>query len=429
MYFNTQRKEGHNSTGKNGVGAGLRNPTLIDEILHRAVVKSSIFRDKNVLSMDYIPEYLPFRDRQIAEIASILSPILRHEKCSNLLLYGKPGTGKTVVARFVLRKLAEKAYSLGLGDYFIYVNTRFCGTEYRLLWEVCQQSGLKVPFTGLSIPELMHRLYIHLVQHKVRSIIVMDEIDFLVKAHGDDLLYELTRAKLETESYQGSAFTLVGISNDLMFKELLDPRVLSSLGEEEVVFPPYSVEELTQILSERASLAFKEGCIDNSAINLCAALSGSEHGDARRAVELLRVAGEIAERTGATRVTEEHVREALVRIESDRIYNAITSLPLHAKLLLATCIKLRNGTTGEVYKCYETLCKSCGVPPVTPRRATGILSELDALGLIQAEVVSSGRYGRTKRIRLNSIEDAKAAIVGDPFLKEILLSEASEPNL
>jgi cell division control protein 6 len=420
MSLNYKPKAESNSTGKGGVGPTFKNPDVIDEILERAVINSSIFRNKNVLSMDYIPDYLPFREHQIKEIAAILSPILRHEKCSNILLYGKPGTGKTVVARYVLRKLAEKSQSMGLGHYFIYVNTRFCGTEYRVLWEISQQLGLSMPFTGLSIPELMHRLYSHLMRHKVRSVIVMDEIDFLIKSHGDDLLYELTRAKLESGDYHGPVFTLVGISNDLMFKELLDPRVLSSLGEEEIVFPPYSVDELTQILNERASLAFKDGCIDDSAISLCAALSGSEHGDARRAVELLRVAGEIAERTGALRVTEEHIREASIRIESDRIYNAISTLPLHAKLLLASCVKLHNATTGEVYKAYETLCRSCGIPPVTPRRATGILSELDALGLIQAEVVSSGRYGRTKRISLNNLEDVKVAILDEPFLKDIL---------
>jgi len=408
------------STGKPGASPAS---LLIDQILERAARTSAVFINKNVLSMDYIPDYLPFRDKQIAEVASTLSPILKKERCSNLFLYGKPGTGKTVVARFVLRRLAAKAVSLGLQDVFVYVNTRLSGTAYRVVWELAHQLGLSLPFTGLSIPEMMRRIYGHIARQNTRVIIVLDEIDFLVKHFGDDLLYELTRARLDTGEYAGSAYTIVGISNDLMFKEVLDPRVLSTLAEEEIVFPPYTAQELGEILRERARIAFKSGAISDAAINLCAALSGSEHGDARRAVELLRVAGEIAERAGASQVTEEHVQQASIRIESDRLQDAVSTLPLHAKLLLLSSLRLQNATTGQVYRKYEKLCEACGASPVTPRRATGILSELDALGLLHAELISSGRYGRTKRIKTQDSERLLSILAADPILKDLVSSE------
>ena len=124
-------------------------------------------------------------------------------------------------------------------------------------------------------------------------IVVLDEIDFLVKKHGDELLYRLTRANEELSS---SKISVIGITNDLKFVDNLDPRVRSSLGEVELVFPPYNASQLEDILNDRARIAFRPGVIRSGVISLCAALAAREHGDARRALDLLRVAGEIAER-------------------------------------------------------------------------------------------------------------------------------------
>lgn len=57
-----------------------------------------------------------------------------------------------------------------------------------------------------------------------------------------------------------------------------------------MVFNPYTVEQLQKILLDRARLAFSDGAISNGAINLCAAMAGKENGDARKAIDLLRVA-------------------------------------------------------------------------------------------------------------------------------------------
>jgi archaeal cell division control protein 6 len=41
-----------------------------------------------------------------------------------------------------------------------------------------------------------------------------------------------------------------------------------------------------------------------------------------------------------------------------------------------------------------------GIETLTQRRVSGILGELDLLGLVEASVVSKGRRGRTKKIQL-----------------------------
>jgi cell division control protein 6 len=207
------------------------------------------------------------------------------------------------------------------------------------------------------------------------------------------------------EVLKKSKVTLVGISNDLRLKELLDPRVLSSLNEEEMVFRPYDAGELRTILAERANVAFVENALSDAALGLCAALAAAEHGDARRALDLLRVAGEVAERKGAAVVTEDDVREAEKHIEHNRILEALNNLTLHSKLVTLSIYHLDKTTahgaiTGEIYEVYDELSGELGVTPLTQRRLSTLINELDAMGLLNAKVVSMGRYGRTKKIRL-----------------------------
>lgn len=413
---NTNSPAHFNSSGNIRVGA--TSAKLIEAIDHY-LSRPSVFKNKEALSIHYIPDQLYFRDEQILELGHILAPLLRSERSSNALLYGKPGTGKTVVARFVMRHIVAKASQIGCKVHFCYCNAKLAGTEYRLILEVARQANVDLPFTGLSVAEALSRLKASLLATGYRMLLILDEIDHLVKHHGDHLLYELTRST--SQQFPSGLFNLVGISNDLTFKEWLDPRVLSSLAEEEMVFPPYTVEQLKVILAARAESAFRSGCLSEGALNLCAALSGSEHGDARRAVELLRVAGELADREQAARVEERHVEEALRRIEHDRTTEAITTLPLHAKLLLAVVVNDRANSTGAIYERYTKMCQQLGLNPVTRRRASGILSELDVLGLLSVEVVSYGRYGRTKRVKPNlSVDMIKNALREDSIIAQLI---------
>ncbi len=374
---------------------------ILDEVFSSISV-SNIFKDRDKLSPDYVPLKLPFREEQIRSLASILAQALRGYKPNNVFIYGLTGTGKTAVAKLVTFRLVEKAREIGAPVSCVYVNCRQKDTVYRALADIIEGLGGRVPFTGLSIAELYRRLVRRLNSVGDRVIVVLDEIDFLLKKHGDDLLYKLTR--INTDLTRGS-LSIVGITNDVNLVENLDARVRSSLGEEEIIFPPYNAEQLRAILTERAFEAFREGVLEDGVIPLCAALAAREHGDARKALDLLRVAGEIAEREGSSKVTVEHVYKARRELERDRVTEVVQTLPLHAKLILTSILKLvekqGRGTTGEIYAVYTGLTKTLGVESVTQRRATEIINELDMLGIVNARVISRGRYGKTKIVTLS----------------------------
>ncbi|MEM4828747.1 MAG: cell division control protein Cdc6, partial [Nitrososphaerota archaeon] len=166
--------------------------------------------------------------------------------------------------------------------------------------------------------------------------------------------------------------------------------------------------------------------VPQEVINLCAALAASEHGDARRAIDLLRVAAEVAERNGDEAVEERHVRIAQNIIERGRIFEAISTLPLHSKLVLVSMLLLaRNNVSspvsGMIYQAYRDVCRQIGIEPLTDRRVSSLISELDMLGVVKSELVNMGRHGRTRRIiLLTPLDEIEEAISGDELLSALL---------
>jgi len=402
----------------------MHDVDILDDVFERIANGKEIFKNRDVLRHDYLPDRLPHRDTQIRQLGEAVAPILKGARCSNIFIYGKTGTGKTAVARHVLSHLEVKAKEFNAPVRFCYINCRMVGSEYRAFASLCQRVGVSVPFTGLSVGEVFDRFKQGLTDTEINFIVVLDEIDALVKIRGDNLLYELTRIN---ESLKKSKVSILGISNDLRLKEFLDPRVFSSLSEEEMVFSPYNATELRNILLERAKLAFFEGALPEGTLNICAALAAAEHGDARRALDLLRVAGEVAERLGANVVLEEHVKEAERRIEHNRVFEALSSLTLHSKIVVLSIYHLKEAevqraVTGEIYEVYSELCNELGVSPLTQRRVSTLVNELDSMGLLNAKVVSMGRYGRTKKIRL----EITRSLIKDVFASDNRLGRLIE---
>jgi len=370
--------------------------------------KQSIFIDKKALQQNYTPQVIPHRQNQINQVAGILAPVLRKEKPSNIFCYGKTGTGKTVVVQYVIQKLLESASARNVPLKTVYVNCKLkkiADTEYRIIAELARSLGKDVPSTGLPTDEV-YNLFLEAIDEKEQTVLlVLDEVDRLVDRAGDEILYNLTRINGQLKKSQVS---LVGISNDVRFMDNIDPRVKSSLGEEETIFHPYNAMELKEILEERAKLAFRPDVLEGGVLEKCSAYAAREHGDARRAIDLLRVASEVAERENATKILPEHIDKAEERIERDRVLEITVTQPKQSQAVFRAILDIpvnKKIETGEVYEKYKGICSAAGLTPLTQRRVSDLIGELDMLGLITAKVISKGRYGRTRQIYMTVSED------------------------
>ncbi|KKF39630.1 cell division control protein Cdc6 [Halorubrum saccharovorum] len=447
------------------------NQGLFDDLLSG----EPIFENKEVLRPSYTPHELPHRNDQINRMATILVSALRGETPSNILIYGKTGTGKTASAKFVSQELESTSQKYDVPCEVEYINCEVTDTQYRVLAQLantfikknqtviadrldrCRQlrsdavddpSALadtefatlddldarideletdaeemeEVPMTGWPTDRVYSTFFEAVDYHERVVVIMLDEIDKLVEKSGDDTLYNLSRMNSELDR---SRISIMGISNDLKFTDFLDPRVKSSLGEEEIVFPPYDANQLRDILQHRADISFKQDALTDDVIPLCAAFAAQEHGDARRALDLLRTAGELAERSQAEIVAEKHVRQAQDKIELDRVVEVVRTLPTQSKIVLFAVILLeKNGVhninTGEVFNIYKRLCEEIDADVLTQRRVTDLISELDMLGIVNAVVVSKGRYGRTKEMGLSvPVEETEAVLLSDSRLGDI----------
>lgn len=377
----------------------------LTEFFEDYLKKESIFLNKKALQSNYTPKTVPYRIEQIKQIAGILAPALRMEKPSNVFIYGKTGTGKTLTVHHIKYNLTEIAKNKNVPLNLIYVNCKLkkvADTEYRILAQLIKEFNEEVPATGLPTDEV-YRKFIKIIDSKKQNlIIILDEIDQLISKTGDEILYNLIRINSELKQCQ---ISLIGISNDLIFTENMDPRVKSSLSEEELVFPPYNAIQLQKILWQRARIGFKAGVLEQGVIEKCAAYAAREHGDARRALELLRVAGEVAERENSQIVTIKHIDIAEEKIERDKVSYVVKTQPKQSQITLYSIFKVYLDTkkpifTGEIYEIYKTTCDKIGLRPLTQRRVSDIIAELDMLGIINAKVISKGRYGRTREICL-----------------------------
>ena len=397
----------------------------VDRLIQASQTGKSIIKNWEALRFDYIPHTINHRDQEQKEVAQRLIPILKNIRPSNLLVYGKPGTGKTLIIRKVLSQIQNHAVKKDVHIKLVYTNAKHEATLYGLLVSFGRQLGLdnkKIPTTGLSISEVFKRIIAKIQTDSQNVVFVIDEIDHLahmaLKTH-KDILYQMTRAN---ELLNSGFLTLVGISNNLAFKDSLDPRVISTLGEEELVFTNYTTSQLALILKERSILAFANiSSIQNAALNLCAALAGQEHGDARRAIDTLRVATEIAERLGDSKVNETHIRDAAAKMDERKEMAALRSYPFHEKLLIIAVMRATGATTGEIYLRYRDLCLRTGQKTLTQRRTTQILGEIEMSGMIAGRIVHQGMHGNTKKFKLLiSPETVSETFAEDLTLADIL---------
>ncbi len=302
---------------------------------------SSVFKNEGVLSPEFLPEILPFRESQIKQIASNVEPVGENRKSQNTFIFGSPGIGKTATMKFIFRKFEEEYPSVKT----IYINCWDFNTSIAVMSKVTNELGMFVPRRGLGKDEINQRFVEAVGKSKKGIVVCLDEVDQLIsKEHG--ALYSLLRVN----QYTGKDITLVLISNDPHVFAKLESRVMSSLNTDEIEFRPYKIDEMKSILAERAKHAFAS--YDGAAILLAANQAVQRGGDVRVGLQCLQKAGRIAEKRGDKKVSAGHMKEILSELRDPRAQIIKKKIGGNEKVLVDIVNKSGSLSFMELYKKY-----------------------------------------------------------------------------
>jgi cell division control protein 6 len=283
------------------------------------------------------------------------------------------------------------------------INCRNYSTAYALataLVNEFREPENKLPNSGYSTDKVFEFLYEEIENVGGNVLIILDEIDNIPTDARNDFLYELPRAKANSDTpIENAKIGLIGISNDLKFVDVLEPKVKSTLGEREIKFGPYDANELGDILEYYADIAFKDGVLEGDVIPLAAAFSAQERGDVRQGKRILQKAGELARLDDADVVTAEHTREATETVETSEILDYFEEdLTTHQALTyLATTLAVlepdHDATTKRIYKLYASVAESRVNNVKSERKIYEFLDQLSMQGLVTSAEENLGREG------------------------------------
>jgi archaeal cell division control protein 6 len=364
-----------------------------------------LFANKTSLDNLTLPSQIIGREKKAKELVRFLLGYKQGLVVPFVSVYGRSGSGKSMIVKFVCENLDEDVS-------YAFVNLRKARTVFGcanlVLTELGQPSLKSAQGINTGIEQISNAVEQRLSNKKNNTkffILVLDEFDVLLydrRGKPSDFIYKLLvmEEKLRESGY---LMCMIAISNNVMSDFEIDDRVRSRIGTSEVFFEPYTTEDVLAILQNRAAKAFLEP-IDSEILQYCADQSSLEHGDARRAIDLLRVAAEIAGKKGE-KIGKMHIDAALARQQKDRVSTTLSSASYHLKLAAAALARISYLTqevwhsTSTVYNQYRHIL-SKDTKPLTYRRIAELLTELENMGLVTSHTSSKGRQGYGTQYKL-----------------------------
>jgi len=385
----------------------------MDELLEKELRKPSLIKNSRVLDLKYIPKKLLHREEEQKMLIQYFKPVLEKpgEFAQRISIIGPIGSGKTAIAL----KFGEmvKVYSTqkNLNLEYVHVNCRRARSAFLTLLEIVRKFNPHIPVRGFSPEEILNMLTEILNRKKLYLIVTLDEIDFVIRKDGPDLLYDLTRLT-DDEIDMKERVSIITIVRDIAFRTMLDESTLSTLRQNTIMLQPYTGDQLRDIIADRVKEAFYEDSVSMEAIDLIADIV-SKNGDARYAIELLERAGIHADHRQALRVLPEHVRHANASIHPVIRQEIVKDLTTQQKLiLLAIAIKLRATqmayvTMGEAEEAYQGLCEEFNLPIRSHTQLWEYIQYLQNCDVITTKISSKGQRGQTTLIGLPDVSAEK----------------------
>jgi orc1/cdc6 family replication initiation protein len=333
--------------------------------------ENAIIKDIRVLTEHFIPSRIIHRDGQLKTIRDDLKPILDDQKPRNIFLYGNSGTGKTCISKYVVEEL--RSYSSILHSY---VNCWEFPSRFKILFNILQDLGFTslVHRKGTPTDELLDSL-----RNRLKGkygVIILDEVDQL---EDDKVLYDLL---------QFERVCLILISNSETALYRVDPRIRSRLASlDSVSFPSYKTDEIFDILKDRVEFALFPFVVKNSQLERIAEIS---NGDARVAIDILRVAAEQSESSDLSKISDKSIDHALSKVQFLGKSKTLNKLNVHQKILYQIIKEKGKIKPLELYKEFYSRCKLRKVNPLVERTLRKYLEKMVYYGLIHSQ--GKGRW-------------------------------------
>jgi len=356
------------------------------EMTFASMLQNPIYKKRDVLYSLMPPAGFLHRVQQRNELVMELAPILMESAVSCVFVYGTPGTGKSSMVLDLMSQLEDEAKKNSIKLKTVYINCSEHRTETVILLEVMNQLNLdkEYPRMGWNRSKVLDEFNKVLNSIESQVLIILDEVDYVLRESGDDILYRLSRINSDIKS---KVSTLI-ISNDVRVSDYIKPRTQSAFGRVKIIFEPYAAEELYDILTQRASFAFNDGVVGDVVLKKIAEIEAQRDGDARKAMELLDACAKIAIAKKRGKITLDLVEEADATLERDHVLNMISSLTQQQKIVYLSILKHQKDIMAgaDIYKLYLETCETFNVKPLSERRVRSFLINLTEIGLIESEV-------------------------------------------